>query len=70
MSELSLEEQERQALSYLKKVRSERVQGTAPHDLADSTPMRHDSLFTSVDSAELAPEVQAARTLSPRALRQ
>ena len=65
MSELSLEEQERQALSYLKKVRSERVHGTAPHDLADSTPMRHDSLFTSVDSAELAPEVQAALAASP-----
>ena len=83
MSELSLEEQKRQALSYLEKARAARTQGSAalhdsaaPQDSAansapdaaltsDAAPMRHDALLTSVDSAELAPEVKAALAASP-----
>lgn len=83
MSELSLEEQKRQALSYLEKARATRAQGSAAlHDSAaapgsasnsapdtalssDAAPMRHDALLTSVDCAELAPEVKAALAASP-----
>ena len=89
MSELSLEEQKRQALSYLEKARATRAHGapSALHDSAalhsaaapgsaansapdtaltsDAAPMRHDALLTSVDSAELAPEVKAALAASP-----
>lgn len=77
MSELSLEEQKRQALSYLEKTRAARSHGSAtPQDAAassapdtalssDAAPMRHDALLTSVDCAELAPEVKAALAASP-----
>ena len=78
MSELSLEEQKRQALSYLEKARATRTQGapsaaqgSAANSVpdaaltSDAAPTRHDALLTSVDSAELAPEVKAALAASP-----